>query len=91
MLTEWKRVMQPQETVKKAEEAVRQMRRYSESILAGFELAADRYVVLVSHDLLANVPADFKESEITYHHINVAVAPRCPFRKFAASHAADRL
>jgi hypothetical protein len=80
VLTEWKRVVQPQETVKKAEEAVRQMRRYSESILAGFELVTDRYVVLVSHDLLANVPTDFKESEITYHHVNVAVVPSVPSR-----------
>jgi|SRR5579872_773654 len=80
VLTEWKRVIQPQETVKKAEEAVRQMRRYSESILAGFELATDRYVVLVSHDLLANVPPDLREAEITYHHVNVAVAPSVPSR-----------
>jgi hypothetical protein len=80
VLTEWKRVVQPQKTVKKAEEAVRQMRRYSESILAGFELATDRYIVLVSHDSLANMPADFKEAEIMYHHVNVAVAPSVPSR-----------
>jgi len=80
VLTEWKRVVKPAETVKKAEEAVRQMCRYSESSLAGFELATDRYVVLVSYDLLVNVPTDFKEAGITYHHVNVAVAPSVPSR-----------
>ena len=38
VLTEWKRVLKPAETVEKADEAVKQMRVYSGSSLAGVEL-----------------------------------------------------
>jgi hypothetical protein len=79
VLTEWKRVLKPADTVEKVDEAVKQMRLYSKSSLASCELVTDRYVVLVSRDYL-DMPNNFREDGIMYHHINVAVAPSVPSR-----------
>ena len=77
VLTEWKRVQGPGEIEQKADEAHQQAKRYSEGILAGFELASRRYLILVSEDHI-NLPDPVQDSGITYEYRNVAVSPRPP-------------
>ncbi len=62
----------------KIDEALVQLRRYSESILAGFELADDRYIVLVSKDLLPDGLSNIHDDNFTYHFVNIAVSPSVP-------------
>ena len=79
VLTEWKLVRPGNHVSTKIAEALAQLRRYSESILAGFELKEDRYIVLVSEDLLnKNELSDIHEPNVTYHCVNIAVSPSVP-------------
>lgn len=77
VLTEWKRVQDPSETKQKADEALQQAKRYSAGILAGFELASRRYLILVSENHI-KLPEAVQDSGITYEYCNVAVSPRPP-------------
>lgn len=79
ILTEWKLVRSAGELSRKADEAYQQAKRYSEGILAGFELASRRYLVLVSSDQLA-MPSPRQEAEAIYEYRNVAVCPSTPSR-----------
>jgi hypothetical protein len=77
VLTEWKRAPSKNLVTGKIDEALVQMRRYSESILAGFELANDRYIILVSKDFLEGL-SNILEGNVTYHCVNIAVSPSVP-------------
>ena len=57
--------------------ARRQAHRYGIGVLATTELAAYRYAVVVSEDVLAR-PPDVSENGIIYRHVNIAVVPRSP-------------
>jgi hypothetical protein len=50
---------------------------YAKGILAGFELAAFRYVVVVSERRVP-VPPDSIDGDITYRYLNIAVDPHTP-------------
>jgi hypothetical protein len=80
ILTEWKRVRNTGELHQKAEDAYDQARRYREGILAGFEVASPRYLVLVSEDHL-KVPGVREEREATYEYRNIAVDPKSPSKR----------
>lgn len=77
VLTEWKVVRSPREADEQYEQAIHQARRYSAGLLAGFELASTRYLVLVSADHLpARQPEVF--DGVTYRVVNVSVWPGRP-------------
>lgn len=77
VLTEWKLVREKGELSGKIKEAYLQAKRYSEGILAGFELTSRRYLVLVSRDHLP-MPAEHREAEAIYEYRNLAVSPLTP-------------
>ena len=77
VLTEWKKVSSSDVIDTIATGARRQADRYSTGSLAGIELATHRYIVLVSEKHLDPVE-DFKNGDITYRHINIAVDPLVP-------------
>jgi hypothetical protein len=76
VLTEWKRV-----TGDNVETAYREARAqavlYKGGILGGLELTSHRYLVVVTERQI-NPPADVKENNVTYRHINIAVDPQLP-------------
>lgn len=79
VLTEWKVVRDhSKELAKKIDQALYQAKRYSSGILAGFELAAYRYLVMVSRAIIKEMPQDLQEGEITYRLVNIAVDPLPP-------------
>ncbi len=80
VLTEWKLVRKPRETLSQADQALLQATRYAGGSLAGFELADYRYLVLVSEKAL-DVPADQEHDGATYHYVNIAVDPDVPSRR----------
>jgi hypothetical protein len=77
VLTEWKVVRAENELGEKIEQAYAQAKRYRKGILAGFEVASPRYLVMVSEDYL-EMPEPREEGEISYAHLNVAVFPSSP-------------
>ena len=77
VLTEWKLVRNPRQLGAKAEQARAQARRYTAAPLAGFELTSRRYIVVVSEERL-DMPKQLQEDNVTYEHVNVAVAPKSP-------------
>jgi hypothetical protein len=77
VLTEWKIVRGTGEVTSRADEAYQQAKRYSEGILAGFELASRRYLVLVSNDQVV-LPGPRSDGDTIYEYRNVAVCPRTP-------------
>ena len=79
VLTEWKRATTEDNPVQRFEQARSQARRYAQGALAGTELTAYRYAVVVSR-LHVPVPDDLMEGEVVYRHINIAVDPRTPSR-----------
>jgi hypothetical protein len=79
VLTEWKRSTSPSDVEDRFGEARRQAARYAEGALAGLELASHRYAIVVSREQVF-VPADRQEGDISYRHINIAVAPTPPSR-----------
>lgn len=62
----------------KAEQAHRQAKLYGEGSLAGFELAGYRYLVLVSKDILKDIPSQINENGVIYKYINIPVDPSVP-------------
>jgi hypothetical protein len=79
VLTEWKLIRTAEELEPQAEKALAQARRYSGGILAGFELATTRFLVLVSEKHV-ECPHEHVEAGVTYRYLNVAVAPAVPSR-----------
>jgi hypothetical protein len=76
VLTEWKLVTSV-DVENKAEQARRQLKKYSTGILAGLMLRSRRYAVLVSENEVP-VPADLVEGDVTYQHVRVIVRPPTP-------------
>jgi hypothetical protein len=80
VLTEWKRVSSPGQANQLAEMALRQAQLYGVGVLAGFELSAHRYIVLVSQLRLPwREPLQY--GGVTYHFVNIAVTPDSPSRE----------
>jgi hypothetical protein len=77
VLTEWKKTNLGEDAMLRFEQARSQARRYAQGALAGTELTAYRYAVLVSRQQVS-IPEDVREGEVVYRHINVAVDPRPP-------------
>jgi hypothetical protein len=77
ILTEWKVVRNVRELPGKLEEAYRQAKRYRQGILAGFEVASPRYLVIVSEDH-TEMPSPNQEGDVTYEYRNIAVSPSPP-------------
>jgi hypothetical protein len=88
VLTEWKRVVGPDQTDKKADEAFTQAKLYCEQPLAGFEVASVRYLILVSKKRLLPMPEARVRNSVTYEYRNVAVDPDPP--SIEARKAEDR-
>jgi hypothetical protein len=78
VLTEWKRVVKPNDTKKASDVAFEQAQIYANSNLAAIELKKYRYLVLVSIDYLKSVPDDREQEGVIYKHINIAVDPSSP-------------
>lgn len=79
-LTEWKKVLSAKELDQKYADALSQAKRYSSASgsLAGFELSSRRFLVMVSKDLLPNIPDPHIDGSVTYECINIAVDPSTP-------------
>lgn len=77
VLTEWKLVRAHDKLDTKADEAFRQASLYGIGVLAGFELASRRYLVMVSTDRL-DMPSDRVEGNVTYQYKNIATDPKSP-------------
>lgn len=79
VLTEWKVIRKAKELEQQANKAYKQAKRYSCGVLAGFELANYRYLVIVSEKNIYDMPPVINDdNSITYKHINVAVKPTTP-------------
>lgn len=83
VLTEWKLVRRDSELQSKAQEAFDQARRYREGILAGFEVASPRYLIIVSEDYRI-MPGVREEAGVKYEYRNIAVSPSTPSRQASA-------
>ena len=79
VLTEWKRMYPKDNAEERFDQARSQAQRYAQGVLAGSELTAYRYAVVVSRQQVS-VPEDLTEGGVVYRHINVAVEPRTPSR-----------
>lgn len=77
VLTEWKKAITANEADQRFQEARFQAKRYSQGPLLGTELTRYRYAVVVSEHQV-EIPADLKEGDVVYRHINIAVSPRVP-------------
>ncbi len=65
VLTEWKLVRTGDDPEKKMRQGLKQAGRYSDSILSGFEVTSERYVVLVGEKEFKR-PEDIPEGSIKY-------------------------
>jgi hypothetical protein len=79
VLTEWKVVKHPPDSIAIAEQARRQAQAYAVGIMAGIELSSYRYIVLMSKKQLPSID-DVCLDGTTYRHINIAVHPDTPSR-----------
>jgi hypothetical protein len=79
VLTEWSLVQKIGDLTTQADAAHHQAKRYREGVLAGFEVASPRYLVLMSEDFVP-VPEPRIEGDVVYEFRNIAVAPRSPSR-----------
>ena len=77
VLTEWKKLPDKSQLAEFCRVARTQAGLYSASILAGFELASRRYLVIVSEDRL-QMPDPEQDGAVTYEYVNIAVSPRGP-------------
>lgn len=80
VLTEWK-VGDDKNADAKFAEARTQMKLYQRSALAGPELTAVRYAIVVTPTDLALAPRDHEENGILYRQINIAVDPNTPSKQ----------
>jgi hypothetical protein len=79
VLTEWKVVRSQSELESKLLDAYQQAKRYHHGLLAGLEIAATRYLVMVSDDHIP-IPGPRIEADATYEYRNIAVKPSTPSR-----------
>jgi hypothetical protein len=77
VLTEWKIVRDLSQLAAKLDGAYQQAKRYRQGILAGFEVASPRYLVIVSQDYI-QLPEPTIEQGVVYEYRNVAVSPTAP-------------
>jgi len=77
VLTEWK-IANQLNYLKKYQEAQKQAERYTRGSLASIELKSYRYLVIVSNELLSELPNDIEKEGVIYKHINIAVSPSTP-------------
>ena len=77
VLTEWKTAKSEKDAKKKFDDARSQAEPYAQGVLAGSELAAYRYAVVVTRAQVT-VPTDRTEDGVVYRHINIAVEPLTP-------------
>lgn len=77
ILTEWKVARCEEDLHQKVRQAINQLRKYSSSSLAGYELSTVRYIVIVTEKAL-QLPSDFSDENIEFRHINIPVAPSVP-------------
>lgn len=77
VLTEWKVARAPTEVEEKFKKAREQAARYAGGALAGIELTAYRYTVVVSKHQ-KSPPEDIERDGTVYRHINIAVDPKPP-------------
>jgi hypothetical protein len=80
VLTDWKVAKSNSEAPKRFGEALDQAKRYAMGLLAGNELRAFRYVIVVSRDHVS-VPNDIEDQAVVCRHINIAVEPQSPSRR----------
>lgn len=77
VLTEWK-VATQQDMSQKHVQALTRAQLYGRGVLAAIELKSYRYLVLVSEDVLKDIPSDHEEGGIIYRTVNIAVNPSSP-------------
>ena len=77
MLTVWKKLPDKSHLAEFCRVARTQAGIYSSSILAGFELASRRYLVIVTEDRL-QMPDPELDGVVTYEYVSIAVSPRGP-------------
>ena len=77
VLTEWKLVRSASEFEQKTRDAFDQASRYCEGIVAGFEVASPRYLIIVSEDHYTMPPVK-EVAGVRYEYRNIAVAPSTP-------------
>lgn len=78
VLTEWKVASNDAEAQKQFADALRQAKRYTKGVLAGNELSAFRYLIVVSPHHITR-PNDIEDEKgVVYRHINIAVDPETP-------------
>lgn len=76
VLTEWKKAREGGADAK-FREAVEQAKNYADGPLAGNELHAYRYAVVVTEKQAVPLPNKIHDG-VTYRHINIAVNPDAP-------------
>jgi hypothetical protein len=83
VLTEWKKVSDPQKVDAIFNDAVKQAMVYSSSSVSfpNIELQSTRFIVLVSEDRLENLPSRYSENAVEYYPINIAVNPAVPSKR----------
>jgi hypothetical protein len=85
VLTEWKVASSDTDARRKFIEALHQAKRYAGGVLAGNELTAFRYLIVVSSDHITK-PDDIEdENGVVYRHINIALDPKTPSQRRASS------
>ncbi len=77
VLTEWKKAAREADAEQLFEQARAQAQLYAQGALAGIELTAYRYAVVVSRRQV-NLPEDLSADGVVYRHINIAVEPQTP-------------
>ena len=77
VLTEWKKAALEADGEQRFEEARAQAQRYAQGALAGSELTAYRYAIVVSRRQVS-LPEDLSADGVVYRHINIAVDPLTP-------------
>lgn len=80
VLTEWK-VGDDSNAAARFAAARAQMKHYQRGALAGPELTAVRYAVLVSASDLKAAPPDEMQDGVLYRHVNIAVDPNTPSKQ----------
>lgn len=78
VLTEWKKVRPSDDLHRKINDARDQAARYASGALGGMELTDYRYLVVVTKDLVKDLPSDQEQDGVVYRHVNIAVDPKTP-------------
>ncbi|MBC7372281.1 MAG: hypothetical protein H7326_11985 [Bdellovibrionaceae bacterium] len=73
VLTEWKKTT-PETILEQSKAAFADARKHSEEPVAGSELKFEKYLILVSENLLS-VPASVVEDDVRYVYMNLAINP----------------